>query len=107
MPIQFAIEGTGAEEGARTLLEIPGISGTWEPLHGNQKEGILATVATVVGIIGGIVSAADNINKWYAEHKKNKSGREIAKVILIGKDGKRLSLDGATSEQIRKVLETL
>ncbi|MEE4356138.1 MAG: hypothetical protein V2I97_06680 [Desulfococcaceae bacterium] len=107
MPIQFAIEGTNAEEAARTLTEIPGITGTWESAVGGQKEGILATIATVVGIVGGMVSAADQIHKWYAEYKKSKSGGEPAKVIIIGKDGKRLSLEGATSEQIQKVLETL
>ncbi len=107
MPIQFAIEGTNADAAAKALLEIPGISGNCAALSDNQKSVTLAMIATVVGIVGGTLTIAEKIQKWYSDYKKSKSGKELGKVLIIGKDGKRLSLDGATVEQIKKVLETL
>ncbi|WP_260446835.1 hypothetical protein [Nostoc sp. 2RC] len=63
--IQIGIEGEDAPTVAAALLEIPGISGTYEV--STQKEGTLAAIATIVGIVGGAVALAEQIRKWHQE----------------------------------------
>jgi hypothetical protein len=48
----------------------------------------------------------ENRYKWYQEYKQGKSGKKIAKVLIVGRNGDRLLLENATIEQIRKVLES-
>ena len=103
--IQFAIEGQDAVEATKALLEIPEISGDWQPVGETQRELALATIVAIVGIVGGTIAIAEQIRKWYNEWKKGKSGKKIDKVVIIGAGGKRLLLEGATVEDISKVLE--
>ncbi|MGB6300992.1 MAG: hypothetical protein WBF90_33120 [Rivularia sp. (in: cyanobacteria)] len=49
---------------------------------------------------------AEQIRKWYLEYKQHKSGKKIAKVLIVGKNGERLLLEGATAEQINKILSS-
>ena len=65
--IQFAIEGQNAVEATKELLEIPEISGDWQPVGGTQREPVLAAIATIVGITGGAIAIAEQIHKWYNE----------------------------------------
>jgi hypothetical protein len=103
--IQLAIEGQNAVEATKELLEIPEISGDWQPVGGTQRELALATIATIVGIVGGTIAIAEQIRKWYNEWKEGKSGKKIDKVVIIGAGGERLLLEGATAEDISKILE--
>lgn len=61
--IQVGIEGEGAPAAAEALLEIPGISGSYEVP--TQREGTLAAIATIISIVGGAVVLAEQIRKWY------------------------------------------
>ncbi len=105
--IQLAIEGQDAVEATETLLEIPGISGSWQPAGESQKELTLATIAVIIAIAGGTVAAAEQIREWYQDWKKGKAGKKIEKVVIVGPDGKRLLLEGATVEEISEILEGL
>ena len=49
---------------------------------------------------------AEQIRKWYLEYKQHKSGKKIAKVLIVGKNGERLILEGATAEQIQRILSS-
>ena len=57
--IQIGIEGESAPAAAEALLEIPEISGSYEVL--TQREGTLAAVANIIGIVGGAVALAEQI----------------------------------------------
>ncbi|AGY59492.1 hypothetical protein [Gloeobacter kilaueensis] len=113
-PIELVIEGEGAVSAAAELLREPDIEGFQEPLDasGKREPITLAAVATIVSIAGGtisgvsgLVSLAEKIHQWYSKRKQTKEANKITKVLLIGSNGKRLLLEGATPEQIRKVLE--
>jgi hypothetical protein len=113
--IQLAIEGEGAIEASQALCELSGLEGSFEVNAEIEREGVLATVATIVGIVGGTLTAAEQIRDWYAKHrnqslKKTPEKTEkipektIAKVLIVGKNGDRILLENATIEQIEKIL---
>ena len=101
--IKFAIEGDGAIEATEEFLALEGIEGSYVVDEEIQREGVLATI---VGIVSGTLAVAEQIRKWYQEYKQGKSGKRIAKVLIVGRKGERLLLENATIEQIRKVLES-
>ncbi|MEH2157907.1 hypothetical protein [Nostoc sp.] len=80
--IQVGIEGEGAPAAAEALLEIPGISGSYEVP--TQREGTLAAVATIVGIVGGVAALAEQIRKWYQEWHKSHPGKQFGRCIIEG-----------------------
>ena len=104
--IQIAIEGEDSVSATEELLQIPGISGNYSAPEAVEREGTITTIATIVGIVGGTMAIAEQIRKWYLEYKQNKSGKKIAKVLIVGKNGERLLLEGATAEQIQKILSS-
>jgi hypothetical protein len=91
---------------ARELLTMEGIEGSHDVDEEIQREGVMAVIATIVGIASGALAIAEQIRKWYQEYKQGKSGKRIAKVLIVGRNGDRLLLENATIEQIRKVLES-
>jgi hypothetical protein len=105
-PLQIVIEGTDAVDAAKALMVIPNLSGDWQTPNATQREGVLAVIATIVGIVGGTLAAAEQIRKWYQERKKANSGKTITKAVLVGKD-KRVLLEGATAQEIKAVLDSL
>ena len=111
--IKFAIEGSAALDATEALLEIEGIDGVIEAIDGAfaeneelEREPLLTTIASVVGIVSGALAVAEQIRKWYQEYRAGKSGKKIVKVLIVGRKGDRLLLENATIEQIRKVLES-
>jgi hypothetical protein len=70
--IVFAIEGSAAGEAAAALLDIEGLSGSYEAEAGVSKDGGLSAIATIVGIVGGTAALAEQIRKWYVEYKQSK-----------------------------------
>lgn len=102
--IQLAIEGPGAVEATTELLASDNFEGSWQPPEGTHRAVTLATIATIVGIVGGTLSAADQLVKWYKDWK-GKEGKQLKKVVLVGKNGKRVILENATAEEIKAVLE--
>ena len=104
--IKIAIEGAAADEAARSLFEIEGLSGEYALDDEVRRDGGLTVVATVIGIVGGTMAIAEQIRKWYAEYKARQSPKTIEKVLIVTANG-RLLLEGATVEEIAKVLEPL
>ncbi len=104
--IQVAIEGEDAVSATEELLQISGISGSYATPAETEREPTVTTIATIVGIVGGTMAIAEQIRKWYLEYNQHKSGKKIAKVLIVGKNGERLILEGATAEQIQKILSS-
>ena len=103
--IQVAVAGEDAVSATEKLLNIPGISGKYQVWQEVQKEGVSATIATIVNIVDGTIVIAEEIRKWYLEYKQFKSGKKIVKVLMIGKNKEKLLLEGATVEEIQKILQ--
>ncbi|MEH2156309.1 hypothetical protein [Nostoc sp.] len=105
--IQLAIEGEDAIAATEALLAIPGISGNYGvSSDAPEREGVTATVVTIVTIVGGAIAIAEQIRKWYQEYKAKQSGKRIEKVLIVGRNGRRLLLKDATLEEIRQILES-
>ena len=104
--ILMEVQGQDAIAATEELLSISGISGSYEIDSEVEREGIVATIATIIGIVGGTIAIAEQIRQWYQEYKQGKSGKKIEKVLIVGKDGKRLLLENATLEEIQKILES-
>ncbi|MCL6750091.1 hypothetical protein KBT16_03510 [Nostoc sp. CCCryo 231-06] len=103
--IQIGIEGEGAPAAAEALLKIPGISGSYEVP--TQREGTLAAIATIIGIVGGAVALAEQIRKWYQEWHKSHPGKQFDVVIVDSDTGNRILLEEATIEEITEILKSL
>ncbi|MCM0592174.1 MAG: hypothetical protein ACSI46_15670 [Gloeotrichia echinulata DVL01] len=104
--IRLAIEGEDAIAATEALLAIPGISGNYSVnSEAPTRETVVATVATIIGIVGGAIAIAEQIRKWYQEYKAQQSGKRIEKVLIVGRNGRRLLLEDATLEEIRQILE--
>jgi hypothetical protein len=103
--IQVAIAGTDAVVATEALLAIDGISGTYAVDSETDKEGILITIATIVGLVGGTLAIAEQIRKWYQAYRSGKDQKTIEKVVLVSASGQRLLLENATTEQIKALLD--
>ncbi|BAZ30234.1 hypothetical protein NIES4074_26900 [Cylindrospermum sp. NIES-4074] len=103
--IQIGIEGETAPAAAAALLQIPGISGSYEAPE--QKEGTLAAIATIIGIVGGAIAIAEQIRKWYQEWEKAHPAQRFDVVIFDPNTGSRVLLKAATIEEIAEILKTL
>lgn len=105
----FAILSVSVREGApaaaEALLEIPGISGSYEVP--TQREGTLAAIATIIGIVGGVAALAEQIRKWYQEWHKSHPGKQFDVVILDPETGNRILLEEATIEEITEILKSI
>ncbi|MEH2217343.1 MAG: hypothetical protein V7K72_09545 [Nostoc sp.] len=103
--IQIGIEGEDAPAAAEALLEIPGISGTYEVPP--QKEATLAAIATIVGIVGGAAALAEQIRKWYQEWHKSHPGKQFDVEFFDPDTGNRILLEEATIEEITEILKAI
>jgi len=104
--IKIAIEGTAADEAARSLFEIEGLSGEYAADSKVMRDGGLTVIATVVGLVGGTLAIAEQIRKWYQEYKNRAGAKKIEKVLVVTRNG-RFLLEDATIEEIAKALEPL
>jgi len=102
---QMSIEGDNAVEAVQELFSAAELSGEWEVAKEAEKEGILAVVAVIVSVVAGAVQTADIIYKWYQEYRGDKSGEKLQRVLIVGPKGERLLLEGASVEQIQKILK--
>ncbi|MBW4657419.1 MAG: hypothetical protein KME15_02000 [Drouetiella hepatica Uher 2000/2452] len=103
--ILVEVQGIDAIAATEELLAIPGVEGSWETEEEAQREGTLAVIATIVGIVGGTMAIAEQIRKWYQEYRRSQSGKKIEKVLIVGRNGQRLLLENATIEQIQEILD--
>jgi hypothetical protein len=99
------IQGKDSVAATEELFSISGLLGNWEPLEEVEKEGTISTIATIVGIAGGTLAIAEQIRKWYQDYKQGKSGKKIEKILIVGRNGRRLLLENATLDQIKQILE--
>jgi hypothetical protein len=103
--IQVAIESEDAPQAAAALLEIEGISGNYEVP--TQREGTLAVIGTIVGIVGGTVALAEQIRKWYQEWKQKHPNKTFDVEFFHPETGSRIFLEDATIEEITEILKYL
>ena len=103
--IQVEIQGQDAVAATEELFSTSGIEGNWETEGEAKREGSLVTIGTIIAIVGTTLAAAEQIRKWYKEYKKGKSGKKIEKVLIQGRNGRRLLLENATLEQIKQILD--
>ena len=106
MNIQIEVEGTEAIEATQELFAIEGIDGTWEQVTDEREPLTLATIGTIVGIVGGSMAIAELIYQWYHRYEQGKNNQKIEKVLLVGRNGDRILLKNASIEQIRKILDS-
>ncbi|MBX2861968.1 MAG: hypothetical protein KTR27_00310 [Leptolyngbyaceae cyanobacterium MAG.088] len=105
--LQIAIEGAAADTAAEALVALEGVEGSYEVSGAVQKDGGLTAVATIVGIVGGVLTIAEQLHKWYtAWRERQQEQGKIDKVLIVTSKG-RLLLEGATVEDIAKALEPL
>jgi hypothetical protein len=104
--IQLEIEGAGAIAATEELTQIEGLSVSYTTEGEASKEGVLATIATIIGIAAGTLEIAEKLYKWVQKYRQAKAESRIEKVLLIGRDGQRILLLNASIEQIQKVLES-
>lgn len=103
--IKLSLEGEEVDVAAEKLFQSTGLQGNWKVAKGTlpTKEGTLAVIGTVVGIVGGTIAVAEQIRKWYQEYKKS---RKKFDVVLVAGDT-RVVLENATIQDICSVLEEL
>ncbi len=104
--LQLEIEGEGAVPATEELLQIDGLSGNYEIEAEAQREGILATIATIIGITAGTLEIAEKLYTWYQNSRKKQPKPTVDKVLLIGRNGQKLVLENASIEQIKKILDS-
>ena len=106
--MQIEIQGKGAVKATKELLNIEGLKGNYETITEKEKEGTLATIATIVGITAGTLTIAEKLYQWNQKYQKslqNPVGSKIEKVLIVAPNGNRLLLQDASVEQIQEILD--
>jgi len=106
--VKIEIQGQDAVTATEELLRIEGLQGSYDTVDEVEREGTLATIATIVGIASGTVTIAKEIYEWYQKYHKSKGVKanlRIEKALIIGSNNRRLLLKDATLEQIQQILE--
>lgn len=107
MALEFIIEGPGAPAAASALVDTSGVEGRWEelPTEGEKELITLAAIATIVGLVGGALEIAERLRAWHKEWSTRDSSTRVEKVVLIRPDGRRMSLEGLSTDELAKLLE--
>ena len=103
--MKLEIIGTDAIPATEELLTIQGLEGSYETINEVEREAILTTIATIVGIVGGTITIAEQLHKWSQKYQQSSGGAKIEKVLIVSPNGKRLLLRDATVAQIQAILE--
>lgn len=106
--MKIEIEGRDAVNATEELLAIEGIEGSYQTVDEVEREGTVATIATIIGIISGTFAIAESLHKWKEKYQKSlydPTGARIEKVLIVTADNHRLLLKDATVEQIQAILE--
>jgi hypothetical protein len=106
--VKIEIQGQDAVSAAEELLRIEGLEGSYQTPEEVEREPVLATIATIIGIASGTLTIAKEIYEWYQKYQKSKKANaspRIEKVLIVGSNGRRLLLKDATVEQIKEILE--
>ena len=106
--MKIEIQGQDAVKATEELLSIEGLEGSYETIDEVEREGTLATIATIVGITAGTLTIAEKLYQWNHKYQKslqNPVGARIEKVLIVAPNGNRLLLKDATVEQIQEILK--
>lgn len=106
--MKIEIEGRDAVKATEELLAIEGIEGSYQTVDEVEREGTVATIATIVGIVSGTFAIAESLHKWKEKNQKSlhdSTGARVEKVLIVTPDNYRLLLKNATVEQIQAILE--
>ena len=122
--LQLTIEGPGAVAATDELMNQPELKGHWETVGEDARPVDLATIATIVEIIGGTVAIAGGvagtaklgmeatktglevaqmIYDWYQKWS-NEPEQPVEKVLLILPNGERINLQRASVSQIEQAV---
>ncbi len=106
--MKIEIQGQDAVAVTEELLAMEGVEGSYQTLDEVEREGTIATIATIVGIVGGSMTIAEKLYQVNQKYQKSLQGNttpRIEKVMIVADNGKRLLLKDATVEQIQKILK--
>ena len=106
--MKIEIQGQDAVKATEELLSIEGLNGSYETIDEVEREGTLATIATIVGITSGTLTIAEKLYQWnkkYQQSLQNPVGARIEKVLIVAPNGNRLLLKDASVEQIQGILK--
>ena len=106
--MQIEIQGQDAIQATEELLNLEGLEGSYETVDEVEREGTLATIATIVGITAGTLTIAEKLYQWNQKYQKslqNPVGSKIEKVLIVAPNGNRLLLKDASVEQIQEILD--
>ncbi|PIE33270.1 hypothetical protein CSA56_12430 [candidate division KSB3 bacterium] len=104
--IELSIEGTGAEEAAQELVTINGLIGHWQLEDDDfEEDGLVTTQATIAGLTGSPVEAAEAIRAWYIGWKRGKQGKTLKKALMISQEGSPLLLDKISVDRLSYLLK--
>jgi hypothetical protein len=89
--MQIEIQGADTIKVDQDIVEMEGVQGSYEVISEVKKEGTLATIATIIGIISGTIAIAE---KFYQLKQKIDSPEtpKIERVLIVSKNGDRLSM---------------
>ncbi|MFN5514270.1 MAG: hypothetical protein ACK5CA_05860 [Cyanobacteriota bacterium] len=103
--MQIEIQGQDAVKIAQEILDINGVQGDYEVFSEVEREGTLATIATIIGIIGGTITIAEKLYQLKQNMLDSPETPKIERVLIVSKNGDRLLLKDATLEQLQRLLE--
>ncbi|MHC0068570.1 hypothetical protein ACWATR_37865 [Nostoc sp. UIC 10890] len=106
--MKIEIQGKDAVKATEELLAIEGLEGSYQTIDEVEREGILATIVAIVGIVGGTLTIGEKFYQWKEKYQKSlqdPNGARIEKVLIVTPDNDRLLLKDATVEQIQAILE--
>lgn len=105
--LKINVQGQDAVQVTEELLAIEGVEGSYEVQDEVKREGTLATIATIVGIVSGSLTVAEKLYELSKKSQQSQTptGARIEKVLIVSDDGRRLLLKDASIEQIKEILE--
>ena len=106
--MKIEIQGRDAVSAAEELLRIEGLQGSYETVDELEREGTLATIATIVAITAGTLTIAEKLYQWnqkYQQSRQAPAEARIEKVLIVAPNGRRLLLQDAKIEQIQEILK--
>lgn len=71
MMIKIEIQGQDAVLATEEMLAINGLQGSYETINEVEREGILTTIATIVGLVGGSLTIAEQLYEWKNKYQKS------------------------------------
>ena len=69
--IKIEIQGQDAVLATEEMLAINGLQGSYETINEVEREGVLTTIATIVGLVGGSLTIAEQLYEWKNKYQKS------------------------------------